>query len=212
MGTNNMRFKLAILAAGIAVSLTSFAGSAVAQNKLTALTYNVGFASGDTKKFIDEASWLGFGFDFRTYKDRKSPIMYGFHFAWQVFDKRTSDTAVFEAGAVTGVQRRYINALPFLLTGHYYVGNAQGTKGFFGLGAGAYYIIDRLEIGVSAFESNNWHFGVMPEAGIQFPLANVDGLLSAQYHYAFKSGETVTGEGRAESYWVISAGVGWKGW
>lgn len=208
-----MRFKLVIIAAGVAAAtFSALPHTACAQNKLTVLSYNVGFPSGDTKDFIDDTSWLGFSFDFRSYKDRKSPIMVGFHFAWQVFDKRTSGTTVLENGAITGTQRRYINSLPFLLTGHYYLGDARGTKYFAGLGAGAYYIIDRLEIGVAAFEENNWHFGLMPEVGVQVPLSNIDGILSAQYHYAFKSGQTVLGDGRAESYWVISAGLGWKGW
>jgi hypothetical protein len=199
------------------VLVTATSGAQAYRDKLTAAHYDVGIGMGTTGDYIDETSWYGWGLDFRQYADRSKPFMWGFAFAWQVMDKKTSETYVFEnrglLGAVTGLQRRYINSLPFLLTGHWVGGNPEGLRVFAGGGAGAYYIIERLEIGVQAFETSNWHFGVMPELGVQFPFGDdVDLLLSARYHYAFGAGESLGGESVDHEYVTVNAGFAWMRW
>jgi hypothetical protein len=201
----------------VLVLVATTSGAHAYRDKMTAVHYDVGFGLGTTGDYIDETSWRGWGLDFRQYADRSKPIMWGFTFAWQVMSKRTDETYDFEtqgrAGAVTGLQRRYINSLPFLLTGHWVLGDPKRVRVFAGGGAGAYYIIERLEIGVQAFEASNWHFGLMPELGVQIPFGqDMDLFLSGRYHYAFGAGKSLNGEGVDHQYVTVSAGLAWMRW
>jgi len=199
----------------VLVAVTS--GAHAYRDKLTAVHYDVSFGQGTTGDYIDNTSWRGWGLDFRQYANRSKPLMWGFSFAWQVMSKKTDETYNFDfqstAGAVTGLQRRYINSLPFLLTGHWVGGGEKSVRVFAGGGVGAYYIIERLEIGVQAFEASNWHFGLMPELGVQIPFGqDMDILLSARYHYAFGAGESLGGGSVDHQYFNICAGLAWMRW
>lgn len=200
-----------LLAAMVVLTL---APQADARDKITAITYNVGIPIGNTKDYIDNTSWRGFGLDFRHFRSRNKPITVGFSFAWQVFDQRLdNETFVIDSGAVTGTQRRYLNSLPFLLTAHYYSSQQSNqTRFFLGGGAGLYYIEQRFDIGVNSRQENNWHFGLMPEVGVQVPFGDVEFLLSGRYHYAFAAGTSLTGDSQAWDYITINAGVAWSRW
>jgi hypothetical protein len=199
------------------VLVATASGAHAYRDKLSAVHYDVGFGLGKTGDYIDDTSWRGWGLDFRQYADRSKPFMWGFTFAWQVMSKRTSDTYDFEkqgvTGAITGVQRRYINTLPFLLTGHWVAGDPKKLRVSVGGGAGVYYIIERLEIGVYDFEASNWHFGLMPEADLQIPFGqDMDIFLAGRYHYAFGAGTSLNGEGVTHQYFTVSAGLAWMRW
>lgn len=198
----------------VAMAVCALAPGAGARDKITAITYNVGIPVNNVEDYIDNVSWRGFGIDFRHFRSRSKPFTVGFSFAWQVFDQRLdNETFVFDSGAVTGTQRRYLNSLPFLLTGHWYSSQQPNkTRIFLGGGAGVYYIEQRFDIGVSTRQENNWHFGLMPEVGIQFPFGDVELLLSGRYHYAFAAGTSLTGESQAWDYITINAGFAWSRW
>jgi len=200
-----------LLAALLVSALVPDAG---ARDKITTLTYSVGIPVGETEDYISNTSWRGFGLDFRHFRSRSKNITVGFTFAWQVFDQRfDNETFVFESGAVTGTQRRYLNSLPFLLTGHYYTSQQSNqTRFFIGGGAGVYYIEQRFELGVSSLQENNWHFGLMPELGIQIPFGDVEFILAGRYHYAFAAGQSITGESQAWDYITVNAGIAWSRW
>jgi hypothetical protein len=192
--------------------LTVLGSSAAAQDNITAITYQPSVPLGDTEEFIAKTSWLGWGLEGRRFRGPSSKITIGFSFAWHVFDDRLYATAQLDQGALTGTQRRYINSLPFLLTGNFYLNRKNAIKPFVGVGAGAYYIVQRLDIGVFKREESNWHFGLAGEAGIQFPLASIEGILAARYHYAFASGETISGKERDYSYVTLVVGLAYTRW
>lgn len=193
--------------------LIAIASNALAQDNITAITYQVSQPLGDFEKFIGETSWIGWGLEGRRYRSPTSKLTFGFAFAWNVFDEKTNETQVFDSGAVTGTQRRYVNSLPFLLTTDFYFNRKNSIKPFIGIGAGAYYIVQRLDIGVWKFEETNWHFGFAPEAGLQFPLGEIEGIFSLKYHYALKSGESVGGgEGQEYQYLSVSIGLAYARW
>ncbi len=193
--------------------LIAIASSALAQDNITAITYQISQPLGDFEKFIGETSWIGLGLEGRRYRSPSSKLTFGFAFAWNVFDEKSSDTQVFDSGAVTGTQRRYVNSLPFLLTTNYYFNRKNSIKPFIGIGAGAYYIIQRLDIGVWKFEETNWHFGIAPEAGFQFPLGEIEGIFSFKYNYALKAGESVGGgESREYQYLSVIIGLAYARW
>ena len=195
----------------------AFTPGAQAADKITTLHWDIGVPLGDMENYIDNVSYRGFGFDFRTFRDRSKSYTVGFSFAWQVFDKKTDELIHLDqdqlSGDIKGTQRRYVNALPFMIAFDLYTSqDPRKTRFFIGLGAGAYYIIQRFEIGVASFEENNWHFGLMPEAGLQFPMGDVELLVQARYNYAFASGSTITGESIDWQYATVNFGFAWSRW
>lgn len=197
----------------ILIALTLLiAVNASGQSKITAFHYDVSMPDGRTKDFVDETSWLGVGFDGRWFLSSDVPATVGISLGWHVFDEKTDGTIVFDNGALTGTQHRYINSFPIMLTGHLYFGNKDRLWAFAGGGVGTYAIIQRFEVGVFAFEETNWHFGLYPEIGFQVPLQEVDFFMSTRYNYAFESGESLTGEAVDYSYWGIHLGFAYQGW
>jgi hypothetical protein len=194
--------------AALAVTLLA-APEASAFDRYNAFTWQPSQPLEQTTDYIDQASGRGFGFDTRKFPRRDRNYSVGFSLAWHILDQKINDTIYLDNGAVTGSQRRYINSVPILLTGHLYLGNRRSSQLFFGAGAGAYYIIQTFDIGVWRVEESNWHFGVAPEIGFRFPFStDVDLFLSAKYNYAVESGESITGEKVPYSYATFCVGLG----
>lgn len=173
-----------------------------------ALTYSVSIPSGDTKTFVDEISWRGIGLDYRYLIDRQYSV--GLFFGWNVFYQRTDETTQTENGAVTGTSDRNINAFPIMANIHYYFGERKTIRPYVGLNAGGYYMLQRFEIGVAAWEKDQWQWGIAPEAGVVIPVARDYGvMLNGKFNYAF-TGDSVFGTDINNSYWQINAGFVWE--
>lgn len=173
-----------------------------------ALTYSVSIPSGDTKTFVDEISWRGVGLDYRYLIDRKYSV--GLFLGWNVFYERTDKTTEVEKGAITGTSDRYINAFPIMANIFYYFGKRKSIRPYVGLNAGGYYMLQRFEIGVAAWQEDQWQWGIAPEAGVVIPVERDFGImLNGKYNYAF-TGESVFGTDINNSYWQINAGFVWE--
>jgi hypothetical protein len=186
--------------------------AALAQDNITTVTYQASFSQGDFSDYIDETSWIGWGLEGRRFTSPTSPLTVGFSFAWHVFDQKWTGTTELDDGAVTGTQRRWVNSLPFLLTADYYLSRKNAIKPFIGLGAGAYYIVQRFDIGVWTSEKSNWHFGIAPEAGFQLPIGDFEGIVAVRYHYAFEAGESVSGDAAEYQYLTGMVGLAYTRW
>ncbi len=203
--------KKSIIAIAMLVLIGSWS-SASAQDNITMITYQPSVAVGDLEDFIGETSWIGWGLEGRRFRDPTSKLTMGFSFAWHVFDERFTGTTDFDQGAVTGTQRRWVNSLPFLITGDYYLNRKSGFKPYVGVGAGAYYIVQRIDIGVFKREVTNWHFGVEGEAGFQFPLGDIEGVVAARYNYAFAAGDALYGDPVDITYVSAIVGLAYTRW
>ncbi len=185
---------------------------AFAQSTSTAVTYNVGLPVSKAKNYLDKATFLGFGIELRNNFERN--MSFGGSFSWNIFDQLIRDeTIILPNAAVTGTQIRYINSFPLMVNAHYYFGDRRfEVTPYAGLNVGMYYIIQRLEIGVRALESSNWHFGVAPEGGFYIPLSRYNFLtMTARYNYAFDSGTALGGnENNFYAYWGFNIGLGWS--
>jgi len=74
-----------------------------------------------------------------------------------------------------------------------------------------YYIKQRLEIGLVAFESDNWHFGVAPEVGVIINFSReFTMIVNTKYNYAFSAGEALGGGDNQIDYWGINIGFVWQ--
>lgn len=166
-----------------------------------AFTYQTALATGDTKTFTDDFSWRNVGLEGRSFLNPDLSI--GVFFGWNVFHKALDGTISLGNVDASGYQDRFVNALPMLLTAHYYLGDRYGPRPYLGAGVGTYWIENRLELGVTSVTLSNWHFGVAPEVGVMIPTQGYsDTYLSAKYNHAFESGGVTRG------YWTFGVGIG----
>ena len=188
----------------------------VSAQSMGTITYNVAVPNDKLDSYIDQISWRGVGLEGRWFQSNE--FSFGVSFGWNVFDLRTSNVIEVSnagvGGAVSGTQIRYVNTFPMLATGHYYIGKKRDQARFYlGAGVGTYYILQRLEIGLVAFESNNWHFGFAPEAGVLLTLSReVTMIFNVKYNYAFSSGEALGGGDNDVQYWGFNIGFAWQNW
>jgi hypothetical protein len=180
--------------------------NAFAQDGYGGISWNIAVPTEDLKDFIDETSFRGFGIEFRSFVTKHISI--GGVTGWNIMDQRLDGTFEIQNGAISGTQIRYLNSFPIMLTSHLHLGSPRSAiRPFVGIGVGTYYIVQRLEIGINMLEENNWHFGIAPEVGFLFPTDYVSIMTSLKYNAAFTSGESISKESVAHSYWGINIGI-----
>jgi outer membrane protein len=181
-------------------------GAVKADEAFGVLTYEVSVPQGQLKDYIDKTSWRGFGLEGRWLVTPNITLGAAWH--WNTFYKTTDEMIELENGHVTGNQFRIVYGSPLMATGFWYPYSPLDNPSFMpylGLGAGAIWMKERLEIGIIAFEESNWHFGLQPEAGIMFPVGYYTNLLvSARYTYAFESGDAPEYQ-----WWSFGFGFAW---
>jgi hypothetical protein len=188
------------------------AATASAQGQMAAATYTISFPGSNMRDFIDQTSFRGAELVARWTVPRRSPFMAGVTLGWQVFAFETEETIQIRNGAVSGQQRRYLNAVPMLATGHFMLGD-DSWRAFAGLGVGTIYMLQTFEIGVHRFEHGTWQFALAPEVGFQYPLrGDADFYVSGRYNYAFEGDKTLNGEEIAWDYWSVNVGLAWSSW
>lgn len=209
----------ALLFATLMVALLSLLLSvaAIAQPSFRAryigsLSYDVAIPSGDANAFVEgNTSWLGLTLE-GNWLVRPS-MSVGFALGWQEFWKQTHEVENFDNGAISGAQYRHLNTFPILVTSRFFSATNQArVRPFLGIGAGAYYTRQLLDVGVNEFTSAVWQFGVAPEVGVAFAGAQgVSAQLRARYNYPIKSGDFVGGS-KSYNYWNIGFGFAFAGY
>ena len=188
-------------------------GTGLAQQWSTALSYQISMPSGDTKEFTDKTSFRGVGLDFR--KKIASTTTVGLFFGWNVFYERTTETIELETnfpGALTGTQDRYLNSFPIMLTLQHAFGKSRSLRPYVGLNLGGFYMVQKLGIGLSQFQNDQWQWGGAPELGVIIPVEiDTDIIINVKYNYAF-TGESAVGADVNYSYWMIGIGCAWSGY
>ena len=192
----------------VGLCLLYFSSELSAQEYITYATYDTQLPLGDTKTFSgSDMSFRGFSIGGRRFIEKDLSV--GLHFGWNVFYNRTNELISIYNGAVYGVQDRYINSIPIMLSTHYYLGKRREVRPYVGLMAGTLVFMQRFDIGIYMLEKTSWRFNVMPEAGVLIPVdRDVNFMLSAKYNYAFAGG-TISGVSWPHSYLQFSAGFTW---
>jgi hypothetical protein len=180
------------------------------QDIITDVTYEMSFPTSNLKDFTDNTSFRGIGVGVRKFVTPN--ISVGGFLGWNVFNEETDELISIEEeeydADISGTQFRYFNTVPLLFSTHYFFGKSETMMPFVGMNIGTYYMRQRLEIGVYAFEESNWHFGIAPEAGVIFPTGYDSGIIANfRYNYAFESGESLTGESNSFAFWSLNLGV-----
>ena len=185
--------------------------SSFAQRSFWSFNYPMSFATGEQQEFIEAASFRGIGIDGRGFLDTN--ISLGGSFSWEVFNeiKRDLPPEPIDAGienvegAITGVQYRFINTLPIMVNGHFYLGSSGATRPYFGLGVGTSYVEQRTDIGFVSIIGKKWGFAVQPEVGVMIPfgLTGAGANISGKFRYTTKTADTLP-----ISFFTLAVGVG----
>jgi outer membrane protein W len=201
---------------GVFILLMSITSVSIAQQgNITGFSYNMAYTGPNTRDYVNDYSWNGFSFEYRTFRNENTSI--GASVGWNMFHERTNEMVVIDKGAVSGTQTRFLGAVPMLLNAHYYFGQeSEAGRPFLGINLGANYINQRFEIGVFEFNKANWHLNIAPEAGLVVPVGSTFSdtymILSVRYNHAIAAGESLAGDGRAYSYWGFNVGFGFFTW
>ncbi|MCF6170326.1 MAG: hypothetical protein L3J66_05035 [Bacteroidales bacterium] len=133
--------------------------------------WDMGFALGSTKDFIDQPSFRGFSIEGRGFVTDNMTI--GGQAGWQTFYQSFGwvTEELGETGKIYGYKRRYLNFIPIMASWDYYFmpGNIMP---YVGLGLGTYYIESRNFMGIYYLEGRDWHFGLAPEVGVAIPFGS----------------------------------------
>jgi hypothetical protein len=196
-----------------AAACLAISENGLAQDWSTALSYQISLPGGDTKNFTGETSFRGIGLDLR--KEIAPATTAGLFFGWHVFYERIDETIQIQTenpGAITGMQDRFLNSFPIMLSLQRFFGKAGGIQPFLGLNAGGFIILQEIGFGVSVFENDEWQWGGAPELGVVVPIdRDVSIIISGKYNYAF-TGESVLGTDINNSYWTLGIGFAWEGY
>lgn len=182
--------------------------TAHAQDWFGIATWNSSFPYRDTKDFVDETSFRGFGLEFR--KEFKPNTTFGILGSWEIFHERRNDSVDIGTGTITGSQDRYINSFPIMLGLHRYFGVSGGTQPYLGINAGGFVLIQTVRIGLAELENDTWEWGVAPEAGLIMPIDRGSAfIVNGRYNQAF-TGEDLAGNENLLSYWSLHVGFCWE--
>ena len=166
--------------------------------------YAINFPMSNTKDYIEKTSFRGFGLDYRY--NMTPNLAVGIGGGWYTFyEKKDYDTytAPGDELSVSGIQYRYLNAMPLVLAGDYYFSPEEKFSPFVGLGIGITYVELNTQMGQFDVEIDTWQFNLAPEAGIRFGVGpGVWGLLSARYNNNFETSEL-----DAQSYLTLNVGL-----
>ena len=153
-----------------------------AQNKF-ALTYSVGFPTGETSDYFNSTSWRGVNIDYHHFLEDGFAI--GFSTGWQVFNDNLGYVTETEGTeTISGFRYDYLNSFPLLVTGSYFFNPGEALSPFASLGVGLVYNELNQDTGLLRNESTGWPFSVRPEIGLDYEVGyNVAIRGSFRYNY-----------------------------
>jgi hypothetical protein len=177
-------------------------GMVRAQGSSVSIQYVIGFGAGDLGNYITKTSFRGAVFNYQ--KGVNENLSAGIELGWNVFYERMDyDTYTIESVSLTGVQYRYSNILPMLVTGEYTLNLESPLKPYVNLGIGTMYDVRTTDMGLWRVEEKAWHFALKPEIGFLYELSPAVALkVSGKYYVGFAAGGLET-----QSYFALSAGI-----
>lgn len=188
------------------VALVVFSLGVSAQTK-TNVFYSMGLPMGDTKDYINPASFRGATIEFE--KLVNPNIGVGFLVGWNTFYEakdRATQPLPSGNGEITSNEYRYLNAIPLQATGKYYFADDDAVvRPFVGLAAGTYYMEQRRDNGLFSDSDKGWTFSMAPKVGVLVPVNYRTSLaVSVDYSTSFKSSDV------PQHNWIgINVGFSW---
>ena len=158
------------------------------QESYISINYAMSFATGELGDYISAASFRGAVFEYRM--SVTDNILIGADVAWNVFyEKKSYDTYSSGTESLSGIQYRYQNAVPIMVTGEYLFMADNALKPYIGFGIGTMYSERSTEMGLYLIKENPWHFAIKPELGFFYGISYSSSIkISAKYYSGFSSG------------------------
>ncbi|GAA4842708.1 hypothetical protein [Algivirga pacifica] len=170
------------------------------------ITHSSAISIGNSRSFIDNNSFIGWGFDYRKTVGDQWTI--GGSIQSNRLYQNIPGYSIVEGSDGThygGKEFRYLDAFSLMVTSHYYTGEFGKFRTFIGGGVGTYYINREQEVGMKLFYDEAWHLGVAPEIGLYLPIYNKLHLSSSlKYNVAIKNNTRNT-----QSWISGNIGIGW---
>ncbi len=176
----------------LVIVVLTIVGVEVSGQTKTNAYYSMALPMGDTKDYINPASFRGANIEFE--KLVNPNIGVGFLVGWNTFYEardRATQPLPSGNGEITSNEYRYLNAIPIQATGKYYFAGDDATiRPFVGLAAGTYYMEQRRDNGLFSSSDKGWTFSVAPKAGVLVPVNYRTSIaLSIDYSTSFKSSD-----------------------
>jgi hypothetical protein len=177
---------------------------AIAQGTFS-VQYSMGFATGDTKSFISTPSFRGATIEYRNLVT--SNISVGADVGWNVFyERRASDTYTNGTVSLSGVQYRYVNAVPIFIALDYQLKPGEKINPFVGLGIGTLFTRRNTDMNLYTIQDNVWAFALRPEFGLLYNASSaLDLIIAGKYNYGFGAQGMA-----AQSYFALNVGFVFK--
>jgi opacity protein-like surface antigen len=189
---------------GLLAACLLSAGSALAQSSFS-IQYSMATGSGDMKSYISNLSFRGITLEYRYRIQPKFSV--GAEAGWNVFYQK-KDFATYTDGttSLSGVQYRYINAVPLFLTGDFYLRPGEKINPFVGVGIGTLYTKRNTDMGLYTLPTETWAFALRPQVGVLIE-ANpaLDFIIVGKYNAGFS-----TSSQAAQSYFTLNLGLVFK--
>jgi hypothetical protein len=182
------------------------AGRMNAQHRgYTSFQYEIGIPAGDLNSYISKPSFRGFLFEYK--HNISEDISAGLDLGWNVFYERKSyDTYTVNEASLSGVQYRYSNEFPMLISFDYTFMPGNKVQPYASLGIGTIYSLRDTDMGIYRLEEDVWHFAIKPEVGMILNLSDIVGFkLAAKYYNGFAAGDLKT-----QGYFSISSGLAFR--
>ncbi len=176
------------------IAICLFGLSPLLKAQLLNLNYQISLPMDQVKEYTDKASFRGFDLEYHQFLSERFSV--GAAIGWDVFYKdkaHTSGNFKFNKNdnvyTITGNQYRYINTVPMLAIGRYYLTESNTTlRPFVGLGIGTSWTEKRLEVGQFSSTISRWQFAFAPEIGMYIPFNDQFAFnLGARYNYGTKA-------------------------
>jgi outer membrane protein len=190
-----------IIALVIFCSLLSVTSVFSQQGGHVSIQYDMSFGTGDLGDYISDGSFRGASFQYR-YAVTDN-ILLGFDAGWNVFyEKKDYDSYTKGTQTLSGIQYRYQNEVPLLVSFDYLIMADGAVQPYIGLGIGTMYTERITDMGIWMIEENPWHFALKPEVGLMYEFSSGTAFkLGAKYYYGLKAGDLDN-----QGYFTVSAG------
>ncbi|HEX6180483.1 MAG TPA: hypothetical protein VFZ47_04510 [Chitinophagaceae bacterium] len=159
-----------------------------AQNGGFVLSYPIALPMGSTTDYISKTSFRGINMEFL--KAVRPGLELGLETGWNVFYQKEEEKEYKEGTAsVSGIQYRYINAVPILAEAKFYKTSGRSLP-FAGLGLGVLYVDQSTDFGLYRLSNDAWQFCLRPEIGFMFKAEKgVLPYIGAKYYLGFNGDE-----------------------
>lgn len=188
-----MKVKIVVSACLIAIT-TCVCNAQLKLQAVASFDYSFGFAVSSLDEYIPGKTFDGFHVHWRYFIERN--VSLGARTGYNNF-RIYMPRAVYETdrGTVSAVQTRYFNAVPFNVTGYYYMRSLHYVMPYVGGGLGPYLLRYEKFYGVVPDHQSSIRFGMSPEVGIVFPFKNsgLGLIVTGRYNHVFYNHQEIEG-------------------